>query len=203
MALLQSFNDSSAPKAKRRKLEHQESAPRTEIEDSDEEESVGSDQEGEDGDIDRVEEAEEDPAAGFDEQLEDEGSDEEDATDPFDTHFANPDQELVAKRVKAAQKGDWATKRSLVQTLRATITYPDAGASPEAPKPVSSLDGLKLKQKLKETASSKIGNLTAAQQNLSPVLFEYRDVLHCDRTVRNSDKIRQITCLHALNHVFK
>lgn len=178
MALLQSFNDdSSAPSAKRRKLEHQDQPLRTEVPDSDEEASEG--EAAENPDVDQVEEDEEDPSAGLDEQPEDDDSEvEEDSTDPFDAHFTHPNEDIVAKRVKAAQKGEWATKRALVQSLRATVMYPNSDAGPEVPKPIPSPDGLKLKQKLKEIASRKMASFDTVQQNLSPWLFEYRDILH-------------------------
>lgn len=205
MALLQSFNESSAPKAKRRKLEHQEVPDQAVNEsDSDEQSSEGSDEEGSVKDVDRVEEAEEDAAAEVDEEPEDDDSeDEEELTDPFDVHFAHADEDLVAKRVKAVQASDWSTKRALMQSWRATVMYPSSDSGPEVPKPVTGIDGFKLKQKLKETAERKIGNLDAVHRNLSPLIFDYRDVLHCDRSARNSEQLRQLTCLHALNHVFK
>jgi U3 small nucleolar RNA-associated protein 25 len=198
MALLQSFNnESSAPNAKRRKLGHQESAqPQSD------EESASEDEQDAEKDIDR---AEEEPEEQVEDQLDDDddSEDEENPTDPFDLHFAHPEDDVVAKRVKAVQKGDWATKRALLQNLRATVTYPGCNAGSEVPKPIAGLDGLQLKQKLKEISSRKVGEFDAVQRNLSPLLFNYNDVLFCDRTVRNSDSLRELTCLHALNHVFK
>lgn len=207
MALLQSFSETSAPKAKRRKIEHDEpAASKIEQDESGEESDEGSKEEESDQDIDQADEADDDAAAEADEQFEDDDDDSEDEgdyVDPFDTHFAHAKEDLVAKRVKAMQADDWATKRALVQSLRATIMYPNSDAGPEPPKPVSGLDSLKLKQKLKEIASRKIGDFTKSQQNLGSLLFNYRDVLHCDRSAKNADKLRQLTCLHALNHVFK
>ncbi|KPM36668.1 U3 small nucleolar RNA-associated protein 25 [Neonectria ditissima] len=196
MALLQSFEDSSAPNAKRRKLDHRASSPRGDAGSSDE--ASG------DKDVDRVDEEPEDDAdAGLEEQPEEDSEDEDEVTDPFDLHFAHPDDDLVAKRVKAIQNNEWATKRALTPSWRATITYPNFDAGSELPKPVSGLDDLNLKLKLKETASRKIGSFEAVHRDFSPLVFDYRDVLHCDRTVRNAEQLRQLTCLHAVNHVFK
>ncbi|CAJ0539825.1 Ff.00g072460.m01.CDS01 [Fusarium sp. VM40] len=198
MALLQSFNnESSAPNAKRRKLGHQESAQL-----QSDEESASEDEQDAEKDIDR---AEEEPEEQVEDQLDDDddSEDEENPTDPFDLHFAHPEDDVVAKRVKAVQKGDWATKRALLQNLRATVQYPGCDAGSEVPKPITGLDGLQLKQKLKEISSRKVGEFDAVQRNLSSLLFNYNDVLFCDRTVRNSDSLRELTCLHALNHVFK
>ncbi|KAF4453508.1 u3 small nucleolar rna-associated protein 25 [Fusarium austroafricanum] len=204
MALLQSFNnETSAPNPKRRKLDHKESSQSQSDEGSSGEVSEAEDQD-EDAEKD-IDCAEDEPEDQVEEKLEDDddSEDEEDPTDPFDVHFAHPSDDVVAKKVKAVQKSNWATKRALLQTLRATIMYPGSDTGSEVPKPIAGLDGLQLKQKLKETASRKIGEFDAVQRNLSPLLFNYHDILFCGRTVRNSDSLRKLTCLHALNHVFK
>ncbi|KAH7148733.1 hypothetical protein EDB81DRAFT_472801 [Dactylonectria macrodidyma] len=195
MALLQSLNENNAPTAKRRKLDHRESSK------PDDKDGSSSDSESDEKDIDRVEDEAENDAV--EEQPEDDSEDEGDSTDPFDVHFAHPDEDLVAKRVTAVQKSDWVMKRALMQSWRATVMYPNSDSGSEIPKPVSELNGLKLKQKLKEIATRKIGSFEEVHRNFSSLLFDYRDVLLCDRTVRNSDQLRQLTCLHALNHVFK
>ncbi|KAH7255829.1 uncharacterized protein BKA55DRAFT_593045 [Fusarium redolens] len=204
MALLQSFNnESNAPNAKRRKLNHKESTQSQPEEDSSGEESHADDQdEDTEKDIDRAEDEAEEQV---EEQLDDDedSEDEENPTDPFDVHFAHPNDDTVSQRVKSVQKNDWATKRALLQTLRATILYPGSDTGPEIPKPIASLEGLQLKQKLRETSSRKIGDFDTLQRNLGPLIFNYNDVLFCDRTVRNSDSLRELACLHALNHVFK
>lgn len=203
MALLQSFNnESSAPNAKRRKLDNQEFAQSRQDEDSSDEEG-DEDEEDAEKDIDRAEDEPEDQVEEQIDEDDEDSEDEENPSDPFDVHFAHPDDDAVAKRVNSVQKGDWATKRALLQNSRATIMCPLSDVGAEVPKPVDGLDGLQLKQKLKETSSRKIGEFDAVQRNLSPLLFNYNDVLFCDRTVRNSDSLRELTCLHALNHVFK
>ncbi|KAI1060093.1 hypothetical protein LB507_011406 [Fusarium sp. FIESC RH6] len=203
MALLQSFNnESSTPNAKRRKLDHQEPTQSRQDEDSSDDEG-DEDEEDAEKDIDRAEDEPEDQVEEQIDEDDEDSEDEENPSDPFDVHFAHPDDDAVAKRVNSVQKSDWATKRALLQNSRATIMYPSSDAGAEVPKPIEGLDGLQLKQKLKETSSRKIGEFDAVQRNLSPLLFNYNDVLFCDRTVRNSDSLRELTCLHALNHVFK
>ncbi|EWZ37575.1 U3 small nucleolar RNA-associated protein 25 [Fusarium oxysporum f. sp. narcissi] len=204
MALLQSFNnESSAPNAKRRKLDHKKSTQSQTEEDSSGEESHAEDQdEDTEKDIDRSEdEAEEQVEEKLDD--EDDSEDEENPTDPFDVHFAHPNDNTVSQRVKSVQKNDWATKRALLHNMRATILYPGSDTGSEMPKPIAGLEGLQLKQKLRETSSRKIGDFDALQRNLGPLIFNYNDVLFCDRTVQNSDSLRELACLHALNHVFK
>lgn len=209
MTLLQSFNDADESRVKRRKLEHRESAPskndQSINEESDDGSSAEDDDEKEDKDIDQADEDAEDAEQGMENQSEedDDSEDEENPSDPFDVHFAHPDDDDVAKRVKAVQKGDWTTKRALVQTMRATVMSPDSDSSPDVSKPITGLEGLQLKQKLKELAASKIGSFTSSQKAISSTLFDYRDVLYCDRSPKNSQEMRHLTCLHALNHVFK
>lgn len=198
MALMQKFHDSSAPSAKRRKIAHDEPSnrsPSPAASQSDDEEEPESKRE----DIDEADEEEEEEGG----DLENDSEDEIDATDPFDSHFANPDEQISSQSVVAAKNGEWTTTRAIVQPWRAVITSPGTNNNVSAPQPISGLGGLKLKQKLRDTAKEKMGNLDATQKAFAPLLFDYKDILFCDRSVENSNKIRQAVCLHALNHVFK
>lgn len=195
MALLQGFNDSSAPKSKRRKLDHGDSPEGDNAGGSDQEEGDQT------RDLDAVEEPE-DPAIGLEEQPED-SDDEDDADDPFDVHYAQPNEELISQNVKAVKSGEWASKRTMMQSWRATLMSPGSDGDCEVPQLVSGLDSLRLKQKLAETAGKKMGGFNMLQRTFGSVLFDYRDVMHCDRNINNSDQLRQLTCLHALNHIFK
>lgn len=201
MALLQSFKDTEAPVAKRRKLEHQSPQRSEEAAEPQEDEDEGD----EASDVDHVDEPEE---TGLDleeapEEDEEDSEDEQDFTDPFDVHFAHPDETLVATRISSAKKGEWATKREMMQSWRAALTYPGSNPNEELLHSGTKLDGLKLKQKLREPASKKLGSFSSVQKALGPLVFNYRDVFHCDRSVQNAGQIRELVCLHALNHVFK
>ncbi|KEY65003.1 hypothetical protein S7711_07343 [Stachybotrys chartarum IBT 7711] len=201
MALLQSFKDTEAPVAKRRKLEHQSPQRSEEAAEPQEDEDEGDKA----SDVDHVDEPEE---TGLDldeapEEDEEDSEDEQDFTDPFDVHFAHPDETLVATRISSAKKGEWATKREMMQNWRATLTYPGSKPDEEPLHSGTKLDGLKLKQKLREPASKKLGSFSSVQKALGPLVFNYRDVFHCDRSVQNAGQIRELVCLHALNHVFK
>ncbi|ODA80297.1 hypothetical protein RJ55_03255 [Drechmeria coniospora] len=199
MALLQSLNDSSGPTAKRRKLAHGESPAREAGRDDSE------DGRNEAEDVDQVEEEVEEEEVDA-EQIHDNNSDSDDeneSTDPFDVHFAHADEPAVAKSVKAAKDGQWTTKRALIQTARATMMDAGTECKLEAPKPASSLSDFKLKQKLTRTAGKTMATLDDTQRTLMPLMFDYRDVLYCNRTVNNAEGLRQSACLHALNHIFK
>ncbi|KAK1543012.1 hypothetical protein CPAR01_03645 [Colletotrichum paranaense] len=215
MALLQGFKESSEPSAKRRKLEsgrpeatakaESESESESEAGSGSESESDGDEAEKEEKDVDRVEEAE-DPMADLEEEAEQsDDEDDVDASDPFDSHFATPDEAVTAKRVKAIQKNDWTFKRTMSKVSKAVVTYPQAEGTdaPTIPSPISGLDSLKLKQKLREIASKKIGSLDTLQRAIAPTIFNYNDVLYDNRNIQNSNGLRQLVCLHAVNHVFK
>ena len=195
MALLQSFNESKGPQAKRRKLVHQGAS----AEESDGE-SAGSAGAGEQReDIDEVDEPENLDAD--DAEDEPDSEDEENLTDPFDTHFAHPDDQVVAKGVNAVKRDEWNTSRALLSPLRATTMAAGSENRLAIPSPTG-IDSLKLKKKLQETANTMEKQDTSLRAVL-PLLFGYQDILHCDRTVKNSKGLRQAVCLHALNHVFK
>src|SRR5690606_13384560 len=99
MALLQSFSESSAPKAKRRKLNHEETEPQAE-------ESASDESEAEEGkDLDYVEAEGEEATDEIPEAPLDD--DEEDESDPFDSHFANADEPSTSQKVKAVQGNQW------------------------------------------------------------------------------------------------
>ncbi|EHK45035.1 hypothetical protein TRIATDRAFT_79898 [Trichoderma atroviride IMI 206040] len=212
MALMQKFHDSSAssaPSAKRRKISHAEPSSRSPSPSPAQEQSEDEEEEESNSKREDIDEADEEEGGGEEDQTggvedaADDSDDEIDATDPFDAHFANPDQQISAPAVTAAKKGEWATSRAMIQPWRAVVVSPDTNSTDPIPQPISGLGGLKLKQKLRETAKEKMSNLDTAQKALAPLLFGYKDILYCDRSVENSHKMRQTVCLHALNHIFK
>lgn len=204
LTLLQSLNETNIPKAKRRKLSHS-SSPRNALNPPSEQPEEGND---EPGDIDRIEE-EEDEENGVDpeEQAQDDSSSDSDdgvtSADPFDAHIAQPDDLIVAGAVQAIKSEQWVTKRTLLQSLRVTLMSPGLETDLELPESATQADSLKLKPKLRETARKVLDSMRGSQKALMPLLFGYWDVLQCDRTAANSLGLRQLVCLHALNHAFK
>ncbi|TEA13970.1 U3 small nucleolar RNA-associated protein 25 [Colletotrichum sidae] len=205
MALLQGFTESSEPSAKRRKLDVGKSQDTSEP-DADTSDDEDDEQGGQGKDLDRVDEQEED-AASDQEEAEQESDDEDDvdASDPFDSHFAAPEEDLYTKKIKAIQSNGWAPKRTMTKISKAVVMHPqlEGSEAPAVPSPISSLDSLKLKQKLKESSAPKMAPLDSLQQAMAPVLFNYNDILFDNRNVKNSEGLRQLVCLHAVNHVFK
>lgn len=199
-ALLQSFYDVAVPKTKRRKLNHQKEDERKA------EEYEADHSEDEENDVDFVE-----PEADREEEVEDGipeaifDDDEEDMSDPFDSHFANPDEDFTSKRIKTIQGNRWVTKRSVTKRSRVASMFPedDAGCESAATAPVTTPHAIKLKKRLQPATEALMPGFDEAQADLAPVLFNYQDIFYCQRTVENSESLRRLVCLHALNHVFK
>lgn len=208
MTLLQSFTKDSERNPKRRKLDNGTAAEAdTTQQEPSRDDGEGSEEEGRD--VDHADEPEEDPAdalaeAGSEHESDDE--DVEDSSDPFDSHFSVPDQELTAKKVKAIQDGKWASKRIMTKLSKAVLMLPEVEGSADGttlPSPIPGVHALKLKQKLSDVASRKLPSFDGLQQALAPIMFNYHDVLYGSRNVGNAEQLRQLTCLHAVNHALK
>lgn len=197
MSLMRSLQE-SAPNAKRRKLDH-EGQGSAKDEESDEDED-----DDEDRDVDSVDEAEEDPADAGPEDLFDE-DDDLDSTDPFELHFSEPKEEEVQPRLNAIKGGKWRTERVAGKSTRIYLNTPDTGnaEAKTLPAAVSGISDLKLKKKLHESMEPTHSKFDQIEQTVAPLLFNYQDLLYCNRTVANSESVKRMTCLHALNHIFK
>lgn len=205
MTLIKSLTeDNGPPNAKRRKLDHQTPSseePRDEPSRPEKEQT---------GDVDLVEEAEQAPdeanaEGAFDEDEEDE-DDKADPSDPFESHFSVIDEASITRRLKAIEESKWSIKKVATKTTRMVLTAPDTGDENDritVPAPVADSSELSLKHRLRESMAGKKPNFDAVEQTLAPYVFGYRDLHFCNRSLNNGKSVRQLACLHALNHVFK
>lgn len=155
------------------------------------------------GDVDHVEEPEEAPEDAPVEDLFDD-DDDLDVSDPFESHFATPDEQLVTSRVKEIQKGQWQLDRVVQNAWRFFVNTPGTGHSDAGlPKPIDGPADLQLKKKLQESVLDKWTSFDQVEKLLAPVIFNYLDTLFCERTTANAADLRRMACVHALNHVFK
>lgn len=204
MALLQGFNEVPERNAKRRKLDSGDAAMEVAVPHIQQPAESEADDE---KDLDHVEEAEEDAAAAHEgeEADSDDDEDEADATDPFDRHFTLPDEGETSKRIKAIKNNQWSTKRTITKVSKALVLSPGAGAEADVsiPSPIKGPTDLKLKHKLQEVAQKKMASLTEFERAMAPMLFGYHDIMYGERGVHNADALRQLVCLHAINHVLK
>jgi U3 small nucleolar RNA-associated protein 25 len=132
------------------------------------------------------------------EEIADLDSDNEDQSDPFDSHFVNPAASRLSN-IAAASKGEWKDTKLLKSGLSGNVHF-STPAGPEATTGGSKLEGLKdLRLKKKLTPEE----LTPLQKALGQFVFEYVDVLYGERTLENAEELRKMYSLHALNHVLK
>lgn len=136
----------------------------------------------------------------------------------FDTHFGSPDDEYLTRRLKRIAENEWATKKLEAgpakaanpwkaqksghsDTGRGVLQVPSTDDKAlERPK-FKSTRNIGLKSKLVENAQKEIGDFNDLEQTIAPSLFSYQDILFGARTVQNAGRLRDLTCLHALNHI--
>ncbi|KAJ8119975.1 hypothetical protein O1611_g10487 [Lasiodiplodia mahajangana] len=205
MALMQSLAkdsaSSAAPNAKRRKLDHQPKKDEAPAAAEEEKES----EDDEERDVDLVEELEEEPGNEVD--LEDDGDDDDtpDAMDPFETHFVNPDSAEYNTRLNGVQSNVYQPKQLEKNGWRILRSTPgqDSDHTSHPPTTIPGPSGLKLKHRLVTTANKLRPTFDKLEQVLYPITFGYQDLLFCGRSAGNSESLRRMACLHAVNHVFK
>ena len=204
LASLKRPEDDEGRSRKRRKLDVKETVADA---------PVDAEESGDDSDVEpglEVEEAsdeDEDEGAqdedGSSETLQDE--DDEDASDYFEVHFANPEDNDLATRLKDIQNNEWRIdKQAAYQKGSLTVTVPKS--APEAATRKSTLKStadIPLKQKLVETAKKHIGTFDDVQRTILPYMLSYTDLLVTNRSPANAESLRNVACMHALNHVLK
>ena len=196
---MQSFSTESAPQVKRRKLEHDAGLKSVEIETDDRDNVSGVNDE-----LDHVVEEEEGPETATEGQIEEDDGP-EDATDPFETHFADPDDNVLTKKLNSLQKNEWAfQKASLSGVGKAVIGMPQKEVIKSyGGSPIPGPNDLKLKQKLASVINRQRPSFDTLESQIAPYIFGYHDILFCERSPQNSESLRRLACLHAVNHVFK
>jgi U3 small nucleolar RNA-associated protein 25 len=194
-ALLQSFShaDSSGEhKAKRRKLVDDREI---EVDEAGIEPDV-------DGSSDSGAEEHSEDSDAEDEVEEEENAD---GNDPYEVHFANPDDNELSRRLKSVQGGEWRTeKQALGKAANMIVSIPRCvDSSPLRKKLPTSAAELPLKERLAKDASGTVSLDTEVEQNIASLMFSYNDLLVANRTPQNAGDMRNMACLHAVNHVLK
>lgn len=150
-----------------------------------------------------------DEAVEADEQLEDGHATDEESEDennmlkdPFEKHYTAVTEQELKDAAKQVDGKDWRTQSSKLDGgIRRTILSREGAAAPGAP--VKSAKDLSLKRRLLESGSRLVASLSPEERNLASPLFNYVDILSGCRTLKNASSLRDLSCLHALNHVFK
>ncbi|GAP83128.1 putative U3 small nucleolar RNA-associated protein 25 [Rosellinia necatrix] len=207
IALMQSLAkdsaSSAAPSAKRRKLDHQSKKEVSSATQNQNEDDDVSDGEGRD--VDLVEEPEEEPGDDIELEGDDGDDDVPDDTDPFETHFVNPDSAVYNKRLKGIQSNAYTPQQQENNGWRIFRSIPgqDPGQINQPPTIFTGPSDLKLKHRLLETTNKLRPSFDKLEQVLYPITFGYQDLLFCGRSPSNSESLRRMACLHAVNHIFK
>jgi U3 small nucleolar RNA-associated protein 25 len=197
-ALMQSFSTDLGPQTKRRKLD-----PAPEPKSAEIKQEVNLEEAGED--TNEVEEPEDGPETATDCLLDD-GDDLEDASDPFEAHFADPDDNILSRRLESLERNQWATQKSVIPEFgKVVISLPEMDDKKDriGLTPMSGPAELKLKQKLSGVMSKQRHEFDDLEKYIAPSIFGYQDILYCERRPTDSETLRRLACLHAINHVFK
>ena len=127
--------------------------------------------------------------------------------DPFIKHFGGPDDDKeLEQKIQAVKENNWSTMKPMkIQKWSHTLKVPVvSGAKPEPRShTISAIKELTLKQRLRESSKKLMPPMDKLSSNLAFSLFNYHDILFPHRSLDNSEILRKLACLHAINHVFK
>ncbi|KAG9246285.1 U3 small nucleolar RNA-associated protein 25 [Calycina marina] len=130
----------------------------------------------------------------------------EDASDPFEVHFADPDENILSKRLEALQLSQWSTQRVVLPNSETgVLSIPGAGETPSGHtfSKVRNSSDLKLHKKLVSIVEEQRPQFDELESTVAPLMFNYQDMLFYERKVSNVESLRRLVCLHAINHIFK
>ena len=203
--LLQSFQSSAGENGHRRKRRKVEQKVESDESNSSEIENNGNDI---DTDAGAGTDDREDSDADDDEELAMVEADEDEtgnASEPFDIHFANPDDNELSQRLKAVQTSNWRTDKHTISTIgNLTISAPNCVDGPLNRKAnIKSPKDIPLKARLLSGAQKHSPTYSPLEQAIAPYIFNYSDLFFAARTPQNVDSLIELSCLHALNHVLK
>ena len=211
----------SEPRRKRRKLDHSGptlaehnivqdhtndgTAP---DEDHDSDEPVEPIGVGNDSDADAIEEEDaqvsDDGLVEPDEEQDMDESIDEGGDDRFVGHFEQVDAHDLTMRVKHITANEWVTKKlDSPDGGRGILQTPGTQEDAAPRRKVKSVRDIRLKPRLLKNAEKALGQLDPVEQTIAPSLFDYQDVLFGGRNTKNAGRIRDMCCLHALNHILK
>jgi U3 small nucleolar RNA-associated protein 25 len=191
------------PRRKRRKLESDrppsEEESDVEIEDDNEDVSM------EEQDVGPTEEESEAEESGSEQATGDANQSEKDDIDEseFEAHFERPNENELAMRLKAISENKWTSTKVDTTGGRCLLQVPSSDEKALTRRRVRTTKDIRLKSRLITNAQEVLKDFTKVEQAIAPSLFGYQDVLFGARTPQNANRLRDMTCLHALNHILK
>ncbi|MCJ1403468.1 rRNA-binding ribosome biosynthesis protein utp25 [Xylographa trunciseda] len=130
----------------------------------------------------------------------------DDSHDYFHKHFTAVDEKALVLCTKDTADLSWITRRSVVQPVwkLSSASYKSLSIVPElTTKTMFTTKDFQLKHRLQTRAKQAIPSMNGLNGILASSIFKYQDLLFCDRLPTVASDIRTLTCLHALNHIFK
>ena len=124
---------------------------------------------------------------------------------PFLEHLEKNGENLE-NSIRAVKQNTWSTMRpTKAGKWSQTLIFPTVSGSSPDPNlhTITSIQDLVLKKRLRDSAKNKLPSFDRLCGSLAFSLSHYRDILFPQRTLENSETLRKLMCLHALNHVFK
>jgi U3 small nucleolar RNA-associated protein 25 len=197
------------PRHKKRKLHHEQSndieSPRETDQGSDQDDDLDGGESGAESDSESEgpETSRESQDGGHLSDGPDESEELEPADDSYEVHFANPDDNELALRLNRIADNQWTTKKLDAGGGRGVLQVPSADEKALTRRKLRSTRDIGLKARLVDNAKKVVGEFNDLEQALAPSIFEYQDLLFGARTVQNAGRLRDIACLHALNHILK
>ena len=128
------------------------------------------------------------------------------SADSFDAHFALPNLDDVRTNIDAIENDRLSASFEKHALLgRVTSVEPPASSSRKRKFAdyVEDVGLYDLKKRLVESGKKVLPKLSNLQASLAPRVFNYQDVLYGARDSANAAELRDLTSLHALNHLFK
>jgi len=172
--------------------------------DSNEQKVVDAPDNGGDGRELEEEGEEEDQEGHVLEEADSDSGDEERAVlqDPFDKHYVSVTEQELAAVVQGENESKGQTTTSIIgPEIRKTAIF-RTGSMAGRPALKSSRE-MHLKRRVAEGGIRLWPSLTVEERDLATSVFNYVDVLNGCRRLQNATRLRELCCLHALNHVFK
>ena len=127
--------------------------------------------------------------------------------DSFAKHFGDPENDKeLGQKIQAVKENNWSTSESMkIQKWLCTLRTPRVpGANPDpGSHTVSNLKELTLKNRLRGSSGQLMPSMDKLSGSVAFNLFNYYDILFPHRNLDNSEILRKLACLHAINHVFK
>ncbi|OAP61155.1 hypothetical protein AYL99_03356 [Fonsecaea erecta] len=122
--------------------------------------------------------------------------------DPFEKHYTTVLEQDLKDAINQVDQKRWNTSSSTLDSgVRSTIL--STKETPSKPADLKSIKDAYLKRRLGNSGSKVVSSLSPEEKTMAALVFNYADMVNGCRNIQNSTHLRDVSCLHALNHIFK